>query len=234
MRRGRDSNPDRDQKSVEQLEMPMRKQIQHPSAPKRCGNEKCGLWFPRTQECFDLDDTRSRLQSYCVECKDNWETTTEAHFMRLSSFLENEEPAAWSKWQAKEGGALGEFLRKLEAQGGVCFHCGAGLREWQYSGHNLDRIDNTDGILHAPENTKFACNPCNKTRGRTRWRAWRERVKGIVSQYGWGLVSWSEECDQFKRQVRRVCRHLAVGPSHLEYEPVGDGNIWLSTKAAAR
>jgi hypothetical protein len=219
MRTGRPSqDADHDQKSVE---IPTRrpdgfrthsKQTMTIANIKKCGG--CGLWFPRLPSCFDAD--ADDFQSYCVECKDKWEMTPDAHFRRMRSQLVSEEPLAWAAWEACLGGAFAEFLRKLRDQHGVCKHCGAGLREWQVKGHNLDRIDNSDRTLHTPQNTVFACRPCNMTRGRKRWQAWRNRVAAIVEEYGWGRVAWGEEDDRFTRTIRRMCSHLAAPAPQLE------------------
>lgn len=179
--------------------------------PKHC--PRCELWYPRTAECFDVDkQSKSLLQSWCVECKDNWEHDPGNMFRRLREFLVKKEPRAWLAWDAMPGGAEVEFLRKLAAQDGVCRTCGAGLREWQRSGHNLDRIDNNDGNLHMPQNVVFACLPCNWTRGRKRWSSWLSLASQTVTKYGWGAVAWGEEDDRFNRVVWRKCRHLAVSP----------------------
>ncbi len=183
---------------------------------KQC--PRCTRWYPATSECFDRDEsTRSKLQSYCVECKDEWDTTTDGHLRRLRSFLLNEEPQALAAWEACEGGLEGEFRRKLDAQGGVCKYCGAGLREWQVKGHNLDRIDNKDRTLHTPKNTRFACRPCNMTRGRQTYHSWCQDVARRVAEHGWGCVPWGEVNDLFTRVMLRRCRHLAVAAPQLEF-----------------
>lgn len=217
MRIGRGFDSDRDQKSVERKApcgfRNKKQKVTKVDNPKQCGNAKCGRWFPRTPDCFDTDRTRpDGLQSYCVECKDAWELTLESRFRRLREFLRGKEPSAWAAWEACEGGAWGEFVRKVDEQGDCCSYCGAGLREWQVKGHNLDRIDNNDHTLHSPENTRLCCMPCNMTRGRKRYHAWKNEVAKLVKEHGWGRVPWSEIDDRFRRVQRRRCAHLAVTP----------------------
>lgn len=212
MQVGRDSNPDHDQKSVESAKPTKgfrnRRKIMDAEI-KPCG--KCGRWFPCVAQCFDKDkSTSTGCQSYCVECKDGWELTLDARYRRMREWLERHEPASWSLWEACEGGAWGEFIRKIKAQEDCCKYCGADLREWQSHGHNLDRIDNEDAGRHTPQNTYFACWPCNRTRGRRRYRAWLVAVGHLVKTYGWGQVAWSEEDGCFKRARRRRCAHLEV------------------------
>jgi hypothetical protein len=211
VRAGRGSGSDRDHRSVE-FKKPLkgfrkrkRMDISHAEV-KRCG--KCKRWFPCVKECFDKDG--DGFQSYCVECKDAWETDIESRYRRLRAYLENSEPAAWAAWSACEGGAEEEFKRKLAAQNDECYWCGAGLREWQNTGHNLDRKSNDDHTKHAPSNTVFACWPCNRTRGTKRLFAWQSEIKNIVDRHGWGCVPWSEMDDRFARVRRRKCSHLSV------------------------
>lgn len=186
--------------------------------PRQCA--KCKFWYPKTPECFDRDATGpSGLQSYCVECKDDWDAQENGILRRCHNFLLNDEPRALAAWNETQGGFEGEFLRKLSDQGGVCRHCGAGLREWQKSGHNLDRVDNKDKTLHTPQNTVLVCAPCNMTRGRMNYHAWREHVAGIVNAHGWGRVPWGEINPKYTRIVRRTCRHLAVTPPQLPLFP---------------
>ena len=180
----------------------------HPN-PKQCS--KCERWFPPILLCFDKDASSSTgLQSWCVQCKDEWEADPQNIFRRMRAWLVKNEPIAWEQWEACPGGAEAEFRRKFGDRGCVCSTCGAGLREWQRSGHNLDRVDNNDGNLHTPQNTALACKPCNMTRGRKRYRAWLPVVGSLVSEYGWGRVAWGEEDDRFERVVWRRCSHLAV------------------------
>lgn len=217
MDHGRGNCPDHDQKSVEIPKQPTgsrsRKKEPVTSEIKQCGNPKCARWFPCVRECFDEDkSTATGCQSYCVECKDAWELTLDSRFRRLREWLERHEPESWLEWEKCEGGGWGEFLRKVKEQGDCCRYCGADLREWQAKGHNLDRIDNNDEDRHTPKNTYLACWPCNKTRGRKRYRAWLTTIAALVKEYGWGQVSWSEEDDRFRRIKRRRCAHLAVDP----------------------
>lgn len=214
MKSGRGDNPDHDRKSVEKpsgfREKRRRDKLRNFEI-KQCGNRECRRWFHATPECFDSDpSSRTGLQSYDVQCKDEWETKPEKMYRRFRSFLLNEEPQSLSAWESKPGGSWAAWLNKYEAQLGLCYHCGAGLREWQYSGHNLDRKDNGDHTLHSPENTVLACHPCNITRGRGRWHAWRSRAKQLVDEHGWGEVPWGEIDDRFKRAIRRKCHHLCV------------------------
>lgn len=215
MQRGRRKPPsDNDHKSVD-FSKPLkgfRKRKREPmesSQIKEC--PRCRRWYPCVKQCFDIDNRAANgCQSYCVECKDAWEIDLASRYRRLRAYLENKEPDSWAAWSECQGGAEVEFKRKIAEQDDQCFWCGAGLREWQNTGHNLDRKSNEDHTKHSPANTVFACSPCNMTRGRKRLFAWQVEIGKIVDEHGWGSVPWGEIDDRFMRVRRRRCAHLAV------------------------
>lgn len=170
---------------------------------KRCAG-KCKLRLP--VDAFDMDRSApSGRQSWCKQCKDDHETTLEGIYSRTISWLEKNEPESAVRW------TLDRFRDKWEQSAGRCYHCGAGLREWQKAGHSLDRIDNVD-CRHIPENCVLSCAPCNMTRGRITWHAWRKRISLMRAEHH-GEIPWGQEDPKWKRIIRRVTRHLAL-PDH--------------------
>lgn len=183
---------------------------------KQCA--KCKWWYPKTPECFDRDDTRSGLQSYCVECKDGWEILQDGVWSRTKSWLMKYEPQSWVLWEGSEPwtnpdngmqviGAEGAFMKKWHESKGKCAWCGAGLREWQAQGHCLDRIGNTDR-RHTPENTKLCCWPCNSEKRDKNYYAFKSMLDSLLAEHGRGQIPWTDVSPRYKKANRRVCRHL--------------------------
>ncbi len=165
---------------------------------KKCNN--CRHYLPL--DAFDVDrQTKSERQSWCKQCKDEWETTPEGVYSRTISWLEKNEPESAARW------SLARFLEKWNQADGRCYHCSAGLREWQKAGHSLDRIDNTEG-RHIPENCVLCCAPCNMKRRTTQWHAWRKEIAALKDEHH-GEIPWGQYDPKWKRIVRRVVRHLA-------------------------
>lgn len=166
---------------------------------QRCKG-KCNLWLPET--AFDLDrSSTTGRQSWCKQCKDEREVTQEGIYSRTISWLEKYEPESAAQWTFQQ------FLLKWEQAGGRCYHCGAGLREWQKAGHTLDRIDNKEG-RHIPENCVLCCAPCNMQRRTMHWHPWREYIQTLRDKHH-GQIPWGQYDPKWQRIIRRVVRHLA-------------------------
>jgi hypothetical protein len=174
------------------------------------GHKKCADCRYRLPiQCFDIDrKAPDGRQSYCHECKDRWEGTPEGVYSRTIAWLERNEEASAGRW------TFDEFMRLWRQGEGKCFHCTAGLREWQRGGHSLDRIDNQEGH-HIPENCVLACAPCNWERGSDYWHPWREHIAIIRRQCPDGIVPWGQRNPRWKRTVWRTTKHLALPDVNL-------------------
>lgn len=172
----------------------------------------CCHWYE--PQAFSRDSrSRDGKQPQCNECRDKWEGTERGVYSRMMAYLKKHEPHIEPLW------SFDIFHRMWVDANGRCTWCGAGLAEWQSKGHRLDRVSNDDG--HEPENTRLSCYPCNIERRRTHLYAFKDRIKGLVAEHGWGRVPWSEISPQYRRNKIRRTSHLRVAPPTLELAGFG-------------
>lgn len=151
---------------------------------------KCRVTYRPDAFAVDRNSPTGR-QSWCRRCKVEWEHGLDGSWKRLKAWLAKEEP---NSLDASEGGTNlkgwtpEKFTKKWKEHDGHCSLCGAGLREWQSSGHNLDRIDNN--TPHIPGNCRLVCWPCNKKKGNGHPAVAYEEIAALVKKYGHGLVPW--------------------------------------------
>lgn len=126
-------------------------------------------------------------QSWCRRCKADWECGPEGSWKRLRAHLEKHEPISLKE---PHGWTEERYLKKWKECNGECVLCGARLREWQVSGHNLDRIDND--TPHIPANCRLLCWPCNKKKSSTTALVADEEIRGWVQKFGRGTVPWQK------------------------------------------
>lgn len=98
-------------------------------------------------------------------------------FGRFIAQLVESEPESVAQWTREI------FIQKWGPLPAKCRSCGAGLREWQVGGHNMDRISNSR--LHIPGNCRAVCWPCNRTKSNKNAAA----ASIIIDSY---LIPW---CD---------------------------------------
>lgn len=170
-------NHDCDQRSVES---------------KRCGT--CGGWFQL--QAFSVDNSETAVlgrQPQCKRCRARWEQHPVNAWKRFKAESEANEPTCL---QLPDGWTMELYLARWEAAEGKCQMCGAGLREWQVSGHCLDRVINDDG--HIPSNCMFLCWPCNRSKGNKPWAGFKLEMAAKLKDHGWGFVPWTNY-GNFKR-----------------------------------
>ena len=127
-----------------------------------------------------LGDAFAGFQSWCGWCKDNWEVGAIRAWQRNGSMLES------------NGWTFTRYVTAWLDADSRCYWCGAGLCEWQRSGHRLDRY-NHDIDSHHPLACTLACWPCNHRRGRDSLRVWVPAITEIVKMYGGrGNVEWGD------------------------------------------
>jgi len=255
MRSGRGPAPDHDRKSVRPPKQKTKPRLlsEQTHVIKQCtGENGCGLWFAcyskikhgqltrsqllsldkRELLAFDKDKSSTTgLQSNCKQCKDEWELRPENIFARTRSFLVLEEPDSWELWGRMPGGAFGEFQRKWDQCNGVCHYCGAGLREWQVTGHILDRLDNDDRS-HSPMNTQLCCWPCNYGKGTRSAFAWEIEIEPYLRRYGLGNVPHRLRDGKFKRAKIRSTKTFLSSPPSLTQQFDLFGQAEVSRTAA--
>jgi hypothetical protein len=146
---------------------------------------------PRCSGTFRIDafaQDRSSVtgrQSWCRRCKADWECGPEGSWKRLRAWLEKNEP---NSLKAPHGWTEERYLKAWKDSRGECSLCGSRLREWQTSGHNLDRIDNN--TPHIPANCRMLCWPCNRKKSNLPTLAADTEIGRWVEQYGRGKVPW--------------------------------------------
>lgn len=151
-------------------------------AVKQCA--KCSGWFRLGAFARDRRQKDDR-QAWCRRCKAEWEQGPENAWKRLRAWLEKEEPACL---RGANGWTEALYVEHWNACGGRCVTCGAGLLEWQTSGHRLDRIDNN--TPHIPSNCRMVCWPCNKLKSDGHALAEDATIGMWVQKYGRGKVPW--------------------------------------------
>lgn len=153
----------------------------------------CMLFF--THEAFAADrSTPLGLQSWCRRCKALWERGPENVWKRLHAWLQREEPESL---QPPHGWTEELYRERWEAADGKCEACGAGLGEWQHSGHRLDRIDNN--TPHIPANCQMLCWVCNRKKSNLPWQTFAKEVALHVAEHGRGRVPWQTMLPWAKR-----------------------------------
>jgi 5-methylcytosine-specific restriction endonuclease McrA len=233
VRNGRGPNPDHDQKSVDRTpaKVPYRrrklkKEMQDRNIKQRllevkmsdcrfCIGPKCrGCWL--LPEAFDNDKSRvgtAKLQSYCKECKDHWESTINGVHSRTMSWLEKYEPDSVPFWDRHPGGSMGALEEKWFQSSGRCFYCAGGLRKWQgRQSLTLDR-QNNDERRHIPSNVVLCCWPCNHRKGSMDWREYKLMVDEIRTRAPHDTsegVIWNLIDTKYKEKGWRATRHLVV------------------------
>ena len=151
---------------------------------KQCAS--CRMWF--SGGAFARDRTRgSQLQSWCRACKAAWECGVDGSWKRLRRELEKKEPASLDP---RTGWTEAKYRAFWSEHDERCERCGAGLREWQSAGHNLDRINNSDP--HVPGNCRLVCWPCNKRKSNKSSLVHDPETELWIQRYGRGRVPWSE------------------------------------------
>ncbi len=146
---------------------------------------------PQCQETYRLDafaidrGSLTGRQSWCRRCKADWECGPEGTWKRLRVLLEKQEP---DSLKAPHGWTEERYVKAWKEAKGECSTCGARLREWQISGHNLDRIDNN--TPHIPANCRLLCWPCNKKKSNGSPLSADREIGLWVQQYGRGKVPW--------------------------------------------
>ena len=153
-----------------------------PEQCKRCVN--CGGWFRLAFFAVDKSKPSGR-QSWCRRCKTEWERGPENVWKRLRAMLEEDEPESLRQ---PHGWTEALYLQRWAEVDGKCEWCGAGLGEWQHSGHRLDRIDND--TPHIPANCQMLCWVCNRRKSDMPPHAAREEAMHHVERWGRGRVPW--------------------------------------------
>lgn len=149
---------------------------------KQC--EKCRGRF--RYEAFAADRSHeSGRQSWCRACKARWELGPDNTWKRLEAWLAESEPTSLG---GQNGWTEELYLARWAEVDGKCELCGAGLREWQGRGHNLDRINNN--APHIPGNCRLLCWPCNRAKSNGSPLAKDVEIGGWVKQFGKGRVPW--------------------------------------------
>lgn len=176
---------------------------------KKCA--RCNYFYP--PDAFDADRGRTDgRQSYCKQCKDEWEATPEGIHSRLREYLQKHEPEVAHLWTAEA------FNDKWQQSGGVCTYCKGGLREWQTKGLTLDRVDSKDRC-HSPANTVLCCWPCNWTKSSMEYFAWIHLLESLQQKFSHcgGVIQWGSVDSRFKRAFRRKTQHLRVQAPQLRW-----------------
>lgn len=151
-----------------------------PAASRQCS--RCGLRFHPAG--FAADRSRKRgpmLQSWCRLCK--WIVEQGPEYAYSRCLQKQIEPSSRSAW------TFAIYLAEIWKDG-TCHYCGAGLRRWQGSGHNLDRVDNDRP--HVPDNCVAACAACNRQKGNRHPSVYRTEVDAHVAAWGRGRVPWAK------------------------------------------
>lgn len=148
----------------------------------RCTN--CDGWFKKV---FFARDRSSPVghQSWCRHCKALWERGPENAWKRFRAWLEAHEPSSLAP---PHGWTEELYLSRWKQFNGECEWCGAGLGEWQHSGHRQDRIDNN--TAHTPANCRMLCWVCNRRKSNRPWQTARDEVMIHVRDHGRGRVPW--------------------------------------------
>ena len=165
--------------------------IERPDRPIFCS--KCREFYWRS--AFAADASRlDGCQSYCRYCKQLWEVPVENGWKRFSAWLRNNEPKSVPHWTFEI------YDLEIKKADGECWLCGAGLHEWQSSGHFMDRINNN--TPHIPGNCRVLCWPCNSLKGAAPSTTADQMIREWVAKYGRGKVQWDELYPRkFKRPV---------------------------------
>lgn len=152
-----------------------------------------------TEHGFARDEARPARsvcrQAWCRRCKAEWETRPEKTWGRFEALLRNKEPENLLPGPNRWTRAL--YCEIIASARGLCTLCGARLREWQSTGHNLDRID-PDGS-HFYANCRVVCWPCNRIKLDMEPHAADAFIADQVAHWGRGKVPWQKVRRGFAR-----------------------------------
>ncbi len=179
----------------------------------------CKGWFQFAAFYRDVSPGRSGWQPQCRRCRTQWEH--DGAWCRFRSYLKKFEPAAL----APPHGWTEELYRaQWDKARGCCEWCGAGLGEWQLSGHRVDAIDNDRE--HTPNNCQLLCWVCNRLKSNHPNLATKQMVVGIVVdagngdyERGRGKVQWSDRFTWARRAKLPDVEQYRVASPQLEMFP---------------